>query len=100
MIVTVDLDTGASVGKPDDLGSFHVVSTTGDDTVVGSAMGDAGHAAGEGHVWVSADWVKQDVASSVDPGWAAKFDSMLAYAASKGWLNDAGTHIKAHIEPS
>ena len=98
MIVAVDLEAGASVSEPEDLTSFHVVSASGDDAVVGAAMGEAGHPAGDGDVWVSASWIKQEVASRVSDTWSASFDSMMAYAASKGWLSDGGHHIKAHIE--
>lgn len=30
--------------------------------------------------------------------WQGDFDKMLAYAASKGWMDAAGTVVKAHIE--
>ncbi len=34
---------------------------------------------------------------ALDPGWVAQLDAMLAYAASRGWVDDAGA-TRAHIE--
>lgn len=100
MIIQVDLEHGATVVAPEELTAFHAVSTTTDSSAVGPAMGDAGDDAGEGHVWVSADWIRSQVADEVSGDWRSSFDGMIAYAASKGWMNEAGTHIKAHIEPA
>ena len=71
--------------------------TTTDDAVVGAAMGSAGYAAGDAHVWVDAAWVRAEVGDRVGADWGERFDAMVDYAATKGWLNDARTHIKAHL---
>jgi hypothetical protein len=34
----------------------------------------------------------------VGEGWADGFDRMLDYARGKGWLDDAGDAIQAHVE--
>jgi len=48
------------------------------------------------HVWLD---VAEARATIVDAGRdAAAFDSMIGYAASKGWLDAAGTHVRAHVE--
>ena len=97
MIITVDLNTGASVVDPGVFTAFHASSTTTDNQAVGAAMGPAGYAADDaGHVWVSSSWIRQTVAGDGD--WAAGFDAMVEFAASKGWMNDERTHIKAHVE--
>ena len=33
-----------------------------------------------------------------DPGVGEQFDGMIAYATSKGWLDESGTRVRAHIE--
>ena len=38
--------------------------------------------------------------ASDDTGWADAYDAMIAYATTKGWTDDAGTHVRAHVEPS
>jgi hypothetical protein len=97
MIINVDLSAGASVDDPAVFTAFNAISSTDDKDAVGAAMGVAGHAADDaGHVWVSAEWIRATVAG--DGEWLAGFDAMVAFAESKGWMNEAGTHIKAHIE--
>lgn len=99
MIISVDLTKpSATVLEPEVLTAFSVASSTIDDVAVAAAMGAAGEAAGDAHVWVSADWIRDDVSGRVDDGWSGGFDKMLEFATTKGWLNDAGTHIKGHIE--
>jgi hypothetical protein len=34
----------------------------------------------------------------VGDGWEGDLDAMVGYARSKGWLDEAGTSIQAHIE--
>lgn len=53
------------------------------------------------HVWLdiaAARTAGADLAD--DDGWTDGFDAMIAYAASKGWTDDAGTHVRAHVERS
>lgn len=97
----IDIDRAAAsvtVVEPDVLDAFSVRSDTIDDVAVGQAMGPAGRAAGDAHVWVDAAWVRAQVGDRAGPDWVERFEQMVAYAASKGWTDEAGTHIKAHIE--
>ena len=53
------------------------------------------------HVWLDVAGARAiGVEASSDPAFGEGFDGMIGYAASKGWLNDAGTHVRAHIEPA
>jgi hypothetical protein len=54
------------------------------------------------HVWLAVAELKSRAAATVtDPAtWGAGFDAMIAYAGSKGWLNDAGDAVRAHVEPN
>jgi hypothetical protein len=36
-------------------------------------------------------------AGSVGADWPERFAAMLGYARGKGWLDEAGTHIRAHV---
>lgn len=54
--------------------------------------------ADDGHVWVDVDWLRTaGLAQIGDAGYAAQFDAMIAYATSKGWLDESGTRVRAHI---
>ena len=98
MIIRIDPTSGPTVDQPSELTSFHATSPTADEDAVAAALGPAGRTAGQGHVWISADWIRSEVAGRVEPGWVESFDGMVAYARSKGWLDDDGSHIRAHIE--
>ncbi len=111
----IDIDRAALtviVREADVLDAFSAQCDTTDDALVGPAMGPAGHAAGDAHVWVDTSWVRRQVVlgdatgdpqgtgdrDAVGADWSARFDAMVAYAASKGWTDESGTHINAHIE--
>jgi hypothetical protein len=52
------------------------------------------------HVWVDIANLRAAVLARVDdPGVGDQFDGVIAYATSKGWLDESGTHVRAHIEP-
>lgn len=99
MIIDVDRAAASvTVVEPDVLDAFSARSDTLDDAAVGAAMGPAGRAAGDAHVWVDAAWIRSQVGDTAGADWGDRFDAMVAYAASKGWTDGTGTHIKAHLE--
>ena len=44
------------------------------------------------------DWLRAQAAGRVGETWEGDFGAMLAFAGSKGWLDEGGTAIQAHIE--
>ena len=36
---------------------------------------------------------------AADPAWRTGFDRMVAYATSRGWVDDQG-HLRVHVEPA
>ncbi|GAA5169409.1 hypothetical protein [Amycolatopsis dongchuanensis] len=50
------------------------------------------------HVFVSIEALRKLASGRTGPGWPEDFAAMLAYAGSKGWLNDAADRVRAHIE--
>ena len=50
------------------------------------------------HLLVRVDAVRRLAAGRVGPTWDRDFESMLTYAAGKGWLSNDGTSIRAHLE--
>jgi len=52
------------------------------------------------HVWLDIAEARSTGASlsDDDDDWADRFDAMIAFATSKGWTDEAGTHVRAHVE--
>jgi len=54
------------------------------------------------HIWLDITAARTAGVALVDDDeradFTSRFDEMVAYAASKGWVNDAGTHLSAHVQ--
>lgn len=114
MYVRVDLATGkASLEDARDCRRFHLsVVGQADLPALDAALGaaDVGHLdrpdrgdrpgeAGDGeHAWVAIAAVRRLAAGQVDESWEADFEAMLAHAAGQGWMDEAATHVRAHID--
>lgn len=101
MIVRVDVaDGSAALEDAENCKQFHVAASGGDTAAVAAALGAAGSAVGApaDHVWIAIDWVRAQAEGTVGADWTANFDGMIGYAGSKGWLDEKGTAIQAHIE--
>lgn len=103
MIIDFDL-TGANAAvelvDPDDCKRFHVAARGGDVAGLAAAL----TAAGVGRLLLSGEAmidtvaVRRMAAGRVSEGWEDEFAAMLEYAGSKGWLDDTGGSIQAHVE--
>ena len=86
--------------EPDDCTRFHLTVAGGPDLArVFGALVDAaaGRLAGD-HALITIDAVRRMAAGRVGDDWDTRFDGMLAYARSKGWIDDTGHAIQAHVE--
>ena len=53
------------------------------------------------HVWLDIAAARREGAESADdPGFADGFDEMITFARNSGWVDEAGTHVRAHVEPA
>ena len=96
MIVHVS-KAGTRLDAPDDLKAFKlVVADNLQGEAIADALGSAGQLDGD-HAWISPDWLRQASGRTGDAAWIQGFEAMLAYAAKKGWVNQAGA-IRGHIE--
>lgn len=100
----VDLSAGEpALREPDDLQSFKVVvpaDAIGDEGRLAEIVGSLGRPADAGHVYVEIEALLGLVPERRDePAWRKGFDGMVAYAATKGWMDDTGTAIRGHVEP-
>jgi hypothetical protein len=69
------------------------LSARADGPIDALRLDPAWRLADSGHVWIAIDALR-----SAETGEAGAFDAMIAYAASKGWVDESGTFVRAHIE--
>ena len=51
------------------------------------------------HVWIDVSRLRQaGLGQSDAPDFGERFDAMITYAASKGWLDESGARVRAHVE--
>lgn len=92
----------AELAEPGDFTAFYAVCPPGlesselIDIVRREDLGDL--LPGGGHLMVPLETVRRLSAGRVGPNWERDFDSMIAYAARKGWLSEDGTRVRAHVE--
>jgi hypothetical protein len=93
---------GVTLEEPDDLGRFHVALDPGvADLDAALRVAGWGQAQGDGDASISVEALRTAAAAApVEPGWDARFDAMVDYARSKGWLSADGRAIQAHVEPA
>ncbi|AXB42263.1 hypothetical protein [Amycolatopsis albispora] len=94
--------SGPELAEPDDCTRFHVEvsANLGEDRLRGllaehglGRLDDGGD-----HIYVATDALRARADGRTEDDWTTRFDGMLSYAASKGWLDESGTHVRAHIE--
>jgi hypothetical protein len=106
MFVQVDTTTmppAVTLEEPDDTSAFQltVIGGVADVGLVYGALVDAAAGRLEGeHAWIAIDAVRRMAAGRTGSTWDADFDAMLAYASTKGWVDDTGAAVRAHVEYS
>jgi hypothetical protein len=108
MYVQVDLAAtppAVTLEEPEDTKRFQVTVVGGDSVgLVFGALVDAAAGRLDGDdaqgpiAWIAVDAVRRMARGRVGPEWDAELDGMLAYAKGKGWLDDNGNAIRAHLE--
>jgi hypothetical protein len=100
MYVLVDLsEERLTLAEPSDFGRFHVEVTGGfDEGAVDLLLGNDGRLASVGEAFISIAALRVLAADAVDEPWEQGLVAMVDYAAGKGWLDDTGTSIRAHVE--
>jgi hypothetical protein len=57
--------------------------------------------ADDDHVWLDVAAARDaGAAEADDPDFTTRYDAMIAYAERKGWLDETGRHVRAHVEPA
>jgi hypothetical protein len=98
VIVEIDNEGSVTIQQAEDLRAFKVVSHLQDPAAADSALGNA--KAGRvdaGHAWINPQWLLKRSPNASSAEWMLRFDKMLEYARSSGYLSDQG-EIRAHID--
>lgn len=98
MIIVVSA-ASVELTEPDDFRRFHVTAPAGVDVAAALGAAAAGRAADGDDVFVDIAWLRSEAARlGVGEAWPEGFAAMLDYAGSKGWLDDGGAAVRAHVE--
>jgi len=91
--------TVVALSDEDDLKRFSVRAPAGlSAELVASSLISAGAGRLDGdEAAIHVNWLRQNTAAR-SPQWQIDFERMLEYAASKGWMDPAGTVVIAHID--
>lgn len=103
MIIDIDLTgepAGIELEEPEDCTRFHVAVRGADLDALDSVLAaqNLGRLLPSGEALIRIDAVRRLASGRVPDAWNADFDAMVGYAKSKGWLDEAGEAIQAHIE--
>ncbi len=98
MYVVLDLRTGRmGLAEVDDFNRFHI-EAEGDRRDVLRVLGAEARLGRTHHLWWSIEAVRRLAPEDREPVWDERFDAMMAWAATQGWIDEAGTHVQVHIE--
>ena len=103
MIIDIDLTGGnaaVELIEPGDCKGFHVAVRGGDTAALAAALsaGGVGRLLPSGEAMIDTAAVRRMADGRVPPGWEDDFAAMLQYAGTKGWLDEMGGSIQAHVE--
>jgi hypothetical protein len=114
VIIAIDLTgehAAVELAEPEDCKRFHVAVRGGDPrglhqppqrdvAALGAALsaGDVGRLLPSGEAMIDTAAVLRMADGRVPEGWEDEFAAMLKYAESKGWLDETGGSIQAHVE--
>lgn len=101
MHISIDSQRKIELTEAADFTAFDIQAVDPSAEAVLGVLDAEGRPAPESdHVFVTIEAIRRLAGAEVDDAWEAEFVAMLAYAGSKGWLDEEQTAIKAHIEPA
>ena len=85
----------------EDAGNFREFHVAVDGDVAAAVAAFGGRASAserENHLWIDIAFVQELAGDAADAEWQTQFDAMLAYANSKGWIDEPANRVEAHIQ--
>jgi hypothetical protein len=95
VIVTAHAD-GVTLGASDVFTDLHAELDGVDTEQAAARFAEVGSELTDEHVWLDIAWLR--AAGPDDDDWRAQFDAMIGYARSKGWVDEPGTRVRAHVQ--
>jgi hypothetical protein len=88
----------SEVREAEDLKRFSVVVVgEATDRELERALAPLARLASSTHAWVSIDRLRVASGRGEDHAWCQAFDAVVEYATSKGWVDETGSAIRAHL---
>ena len=98
MIIRVDEAGAVRVDEHAVFTDFHVEAPAGFAVAdLAATMGEQTRSDGE-YLWIAESAIRHWLSGLADDDWEESFAGMVSYARSKGWTDEAGTHLRAHLE--
>lgn len=100
LLFTLEQEPIISLEEPDDCTRLHVAIHGLSESAVQQALEREhfGYLENHENAWLRVDTLRRLAQGCVEPDWSQRFEQMLHYAASKGWLDTEQTHVKGHCE--
>lgn len=84
-----------------DLGRFDRLHAELHGDMSAARLDDLCRAGDDDHVWLDIDAARSVGAELADDAsFASDFDAMIAFARRSGWVDESGTHVRAHVVAS
>ena len=98
MIIRVDEAGDVRGDEHDVFIDFHVETHAGfSNEDLAATMGEGTRPDGE-HLWIAETAIRHWLSGRIDDTWDEGFSGMFDYACSQGWTDEAGNHLRAHVE--
>lgn len=98
VIIRVDAAGDVQVDEHDVFTDFHVETRAGFTTEDLAAIMGEGTGTDGDYLWIAEAAIRHWLSGRTDDTWDEGFSGMFDYARSKGWTDEAGTHLRAHVE--
>ena len=83
--------------EAEDFSRFHI-EADGDRHDVLAVLGPEARLGRTHHLWWSIEAIRRLAPRPAGADWDRRFDAMMDWAATQGWIDEAGTHVQVHIE--
>ena len=77
---------------------FHVAIDGDVPAAVAAFAGRSAPSERDNHLWIDIAFVQELAGDAATPEWQSQFDAMLAYAATKGWIDEPTNRVEAHLQ--